>query len=260
MAGDRNFDDLAYRFASNVYQTLKGRIRLDVIQRDLEQRCPQLQQPGGVILDAGCGRAPFAGPLLSLGHKVTLVDVSVEMLKLALAEVEPTALAEQKLAWFHGTIVQYQRQAWSGQSFDVILCHAVLEWVEDPQALLHSIHTMLKPGGVLSLLFYNLDGLIFKNLLRTNFKKVNQGQYRGGKRSLTPTYPRKIDDVKTWCQALNLEPVCHSGIRVFHDFVLNEEDRNRQPEELKALELQFSSQSPYRELGRYQHMLWQKPK
>ncbi len=260
MSGDRNFDDLAHRFSSNVYQTLKGQIRLAVLERDLQQFCPELETPGMAVLDAGCGRAPFAKQLLSAGHSVDLVDVSVEMLKLALSDLTDSSLEDGNVRWFHGSALQYQQQyqQQDQQHYDLILCHAVLEWVEDPQTLLRGLYAMLKPGGKLSLLFYNVDGLVFKNLLRTNFKKVQQGNHRGSRRSLTPRYPRKIAEVNQWCQTLSLHRLCHSGIRVFHDYIFNEPDRTRQPEELKALELELSVQSPYRELGRYQHMIWQK--
>ena len=39
---DRNFDDLADRFASNVYGTMKGRLRLDVVLDDLRTHLPGL--------------------------------------------------------------------------------------------------------------------------------------------------------------------------------------------------------------------------
>ncbi|WP_317929281.1 methyltransferase [Halioxenophilus sp. WMMB6] len=254
MSGDRNFDDLAHRFASNVYQTLKGQIRLAVIERDLKKWLPELYQAGQLtILDAGCGRAPVSVPLLGAGHHLTLVDLSVEMLKLALADAE--RFSPLKPVWFHDSIVHFQQQSWSGQPFDLVLCHAVLEWVAEPTELLASLQQMVKPGGWLSIIFYNVDGLIYKNLLRTNFRKIREGKLQGGKRSLTPTYPRCIDEVLGWLAELNLSVVAHSGIRVFHDYIFNEADRTRAPEELLAMELQFSQRSPYRELGRYQHLL-----
>ncbi len=256
MAGDRNFDDLAHRFARNVYDSLKGQIRLAVISRDLQALVPQLYTNKPLrILDAGCGRAPVSVPLLAYGHHLSLVDVSVEMLKLALADADGAATLPQ---WFHGSALQYHQQVWSGEPFDVIFCHAVLEWVENPQSLLEGLLAMLAPNGVLSIIFYNRDGLIFKNLLRTNFRKIKKGQFQGTRRSLTPTYPRSITEVKGLTQTLGLTELCHSGIRVFHDYVFNEQDRNREPEELLAMELEYSQRSPFRELGRYQHLLLRK--
>ena len=253
MAGDRNFDDLAHRFANNIYQTLKGRIRLSVIDRDLRECVPELfaEQPLS-LLDAGCGRAPVSNPLLAFGHSLSLVDVSVEMLKLALADVEGCS---NKPAWFHGSVMQFQQQRWDGALFNVIFCHAVIEWVEDPLALLRSLKSMLAADGMLSLTFYNRDGLIYKNLLRTNFSKIKQQSFSGSRRSLTPSYPRTIEEVKQWSQTLGFNVVCHSGIRVFHDYIFNGADRDRSPEELLEMELEFSRYPAFRELGRYQHLI-----
>ena len=54
---------------------------------------------------------------------------------------------------------------------------------------------------------------------------------------------------------LPLKLLTNSGIRVFHDFIFNEEYRERDPQTLVELELQFSRQLPYRDLGRYIHLL-----
>lgn len=258
MAGDRNFDDLAHRFAKNVYESQKGQIRLRVLERDLREHVPALYLPSHSLqlLDAGCGRAGLSIPLMRHGHELTLVDVSVEMLKHALADAEAQNFSPR---WFHGPLAQYHQQHWPGQKFDVIFCHALLEWVAEPEALLAALRAMLAPGGFVSLIFYNEAGLVFKNLLRTNFKKIASGQLAGARRSLTPRYPRAIEAVQQWCAVAGFTTVCHSGIRVFHDYIFSEQDRDREPEQLQALELSLSRQSPYRELGRYQHLLLSVP-
>ena len=47
-----------------------------------------------------------------------------------------------------------------------MLCHAVLEWLAEPHAILPVLHQLCAPGGWLSLAFYNRDALIYRNLLR----------------------------------------------------------------------------------------------
>lgn len=107
-AGDRSFDDLASKFASNIWGTRKGRLRLDIVIDDIEAainiRFPprraliddspdNLQEEAGlshvwpfdakpsvdtlrpeeqlVILDAGGGLGQISSALASMGHKVT---------------------------------------------------------------------------------------------------------------------------------------------------------------------------------------------
>jgi len=130
-----------------------------------------------------------------------------------------------------------------------------MEWMQEPQSLLPCLLTYLKPQGYLSLTFYNIHSLIYKNLLRTNFKKIINKDYGGSAGSLTPINPLDPLQVLEWVADLQLQLLSHSGIRVFHDYVFNEEHRAREPQTLLQLELEFSQQEPYRSLGRYIHLL-----
>lgn len=61
------------------------------------------------------------------------------------------------------------------QPVDLILFHAVLEWVAEPQETLASLMKCLTPGGALSLMFYNYNGLLMRNVIIGNTAYVNQG-------------------------------------------------------------------------------------
>jgi S-adenosylmethionine-dependent methyltransferase len=50
----------------------------------------------------------------------------------------------------------------TGESFDVIICHAVLEWLADPQDALGRLSGLLKADGLLSLMFYNRNASLLK--------------------------------------------------------------------------------------------------
>jgi len=262
MTNDRNFDDLAKRFKRNVYGGLKGDIRQAVIKRDFEEFIPgilSVPAPRQRVLDAGGGQGQMALPLAQAGHEVTLCDISGEMLQLARERFE---LAGMKQAI---TIRQSSIQTLADDvvkenaaPYDLVMCHAVLEWVAAPEVLLQSLMQLLQPGGFVSLTFYNVNSLIYKNLLRTNFKKIQRREFTGYRGSLTPTNPLQPEQVYEWLQALPLQTLCRSGIRVFHDYIFNQEDREREPGALLALELEMSRREPYRSLGRYIHVLAQK--
>ncbi|GAA6169864.1 methyltransferase domain-containing protein [Sessilibacter corallicola] len=263
MTSDRNFDDLAHRFEKNVYQSLKGRIRLGVLERDLREFESDLfvgeRKNALNILDAGAGKAPMSLSFAAAGHNVTLVDLSVEMLKHAVAEVESKDFSN-RVSVYHGSVQQFceESKTRDDNQYDLILCHAVVEWLSDPLSVITALVERLSVGGKLSLSFYNKDGSVFKNLLRTNFKKIETQDFSGGRRSLTPSFPREIDEVKEWLSDLPLRLLCHSGIRVFHDYIFNRDDLNRDPDSLYQWELHYSRISPFRELGRYQHFLLEK--
>jgi S-adenosylmethionine-dependent methyltransferase len=251
-AQDRNFDDLTPRFRRNIYHTLKGQIRLAVLARDFAEHLPSAPSE---ILDVGAGLGQFALQLAQQGHRLTLVDLSAQML----AEAEQAFAAAQVSASFICCPLQSLAEQVPGREFDGVMCHAVMEWLVEPYSLVAQLKPWIKPGGWLSLLFYNLHGVVFKNLLRTNFKKVAAQDFRGRIGSLTPLNPLEPEQVRASLAAAGFELLCHSGVRVFHDYILDDALRERQGEALIAQELAFSQQLPYRDLGRYVHLLARLP-
>lgn len=252
---DQNFDGLTRRFQRNIYSTMKGQLRMAVLRRDFDAHVPA----GLNILDVGAGQGHWALELLRQGHAVTLTDISQEMLGLAEANINNSELdasikASVRYQQCAVQSVAEQREA----NFDLIVCHALMEWLDQPQALFTHLQPLLKRGTWLSIICYNRNGLIFKNLLRTNYKKVSAQDFRGARGSLTPLHPLDPADVQRWGEEAGLSLICHSGIRVFHDYILDPEERKRTPEQVLALELEYSQRAPFRDLGRYIHFLWRK--
>lgn len=254
---DRNFDDLAKRFKKNIYGGLKGDIRLAVLERDCSIHLPIkpfAQSDKTVrILDAGGGQGQFSLRLAAAGHSVVICDISAEMLALAEEQVTSQGL-QDKVTLVHCALQDLPSHLQNAR-FDLVICHAVMEWMQDPQELLPCLVNYLMPEAYLSLTFYNLNSLIYKNLLRTNFKKIIEQDYAGQRGSLTPINPLDPNIVLQWIKDLPVQLLGHSGIRVFHDYIFNEYHRERDPESLVQLELQFSLIEPYRSLGRYVHLL-----
>ncbi|SEQ61486.1 class I SAM-dependent methyltransferase [Microlunatus flavus] len=102
------------------------------------------------VVDLGGGTGGLALDVARRGHTVTVVDPSPD----ALASLE-RRLADEQLA---GAVVGRQGDAsdllalLGPASVDVVLCHRVLEVVDDPAAVLAATVSVLRPGGALSLL------------------------------------------------------------------------------------------------------------
>lgn len=260
-SGDRNFDDLSARFGRNIYGGLKGQIRLAVLRRDFAQQIPMppfipdTGKPPMRILDAGGGQGQFSIPLARAGHSLVLCDISEQMLLAAREEAERQGVSD-RVRLIQSPIQELASHLPDDSArFDLVICHAVLEWVSNPRQVLEHLVDRLAPGGYLSLSYYNLHGAVYKNLLRTNFKKVKNEDYAGYRGSLSPTHPLYPEDVDEWLEQWPLERLCSSGIRVFHDYILDKAAREQDPQTLLELELKFSRQEPYRSLGRYLHLL-----
>lgn len=251
---DRNFDDLVQRFGKNIYQTMKGQLRLAVLRRDVDEFLPR--DVALSVVDVGAGQGQWSLELTRMGHRVLLSDVSQNMLAQAQALFEQSNLAESALSrtrWLHAPLQQLPERV--DERFDLVVCHAVLEWLTDPRAALPHLTAVLKPGGWLSLIYYNVHGLIFKNLLRTNYSKVKRADFSGARGSLTPLNPLYPEQVRDWLTHAGFVIECQSGIRVFHDYIFDADGRSRDKESVVDLELEFSRQLPYRDLGRYIHVL-----
>lgn len=248
---DRNFDDITHKFAKNIYGTTKGRIREVIIWQDIETILSHFpnQQPL-TILDAGGGQGQIACKLAKIGHHVTICDISLQMLAVAKERAEANDL---DLNYHHCAIQELPDYLL--QSFDIVICHAVLEWVTDGPILLSSLKKLLKPNGVLSLMFYNYHGLLFRTITLGNFGYVQAGLKKRKKKTLSPDYPRKPDEVYQWLAKLNFNIINKTGIRVFHDYLIDKSKQQERFDELLELEKQFCRQEPYISLARYIHVV-----
>ena len=249
---DINFDNLAQKFAHNIYGTLKGQIRTSVLWRDLQQHIPDLQTKKLRILDAGGGFGFFSQKLAAMGHSVVLCDISAEMLHLA---KEKIAQNETPLnIEIVNCAIQELNTEKFGQ-FDIILCHAVAEWLTDAKATLKHLLSLLKDNGLFSLMFYNKEAMRFHALVSCNFDYVAADFKIKKKVRLTPTHPLYIKDVNQWFNEWKLELICQSGVRVINDYLKT--NKPHQFDELKLLnmELEYSTKEPYISLGRYVHFI-----
>lgn len=273
---DRNFDPIAEKFQRKIYGGFKGKIRLKILQQDLSAEFPQLLikselQPALSpatailtpdkavlnILDAGGGTGQLSVRFAQCGHHIVLNDISAEMLKLAQLAYRENNIPDNCFQLLNQSIQSLPDQFY--HQFDIILSHAVLEWLVEPQRMFEHLDRCLKPGGVLSLMFYNKNSIIFRNLLHGNFRKLKTGNFSGEGRSLTPLNPLQPEQVYAWMDALGYRLLRKSGIRVFSDNMRPEVKNQRTETDLMEMEERYCRQEPYLSLGRYIHVMYKKP-
>lgn len=248
---DRSFDGKAVKFSRNIYQHSKGALRQHILMRDLSELAV-LSQPAA-ILDVGAGQGQLALALAKQGHSVHLTDISPEML--AIAEHEA---AQQQLS---NVTVQHiglaELAASTTRQYPLVLCHAMLEWLAQPQQAIAQLKQLVAPGGILSLMFYNKDAKRLANILYGNFDYVQADFQVKKKVSLNPQHPIAPADVALWCQQAGFRLLQKTGVRCFHDYLRQREQQQTHFEQLLALELMYSRIEPYASIGRYQHLLLQ---
>lgn len=252
---DQNFDNLSSRFQKNIYNTPKGKIRLSILWRDLIEQIPEIESGGLSILDAGAGQGNFALQLAKHNHQLTLCDLSEKMLNDAQELFNENRL-EDGVRFIHSSVQDLSDH--TNEQYDVVLFHAVLEWLTKPEETLSQLLNFIKPGGYMSLMFYSRTGLIYQNLTRGNFSHVLNDSLSGEGKTLTPTNPQTPEDVYDWLEKVELTILTKSGVRVFYDRISRERRKQISEDELIELEKRFSQEEPYSSLARYIHVLCKK--
>jgi len=245
---DQCFDDRLTQLQKNIYQSPKGQLRLAILQRDL---APMVV--GAVprrILDAGCGLGMMSHWAYQHGHRVLACDHSQEMINAAKKH-----WGDLPRLQFHQASIQglHQRNA-----FEIIFCHAVLEWVADQNAFLAQLRALLKQGGYLSLMFYNSWAREIAQLVYGNFDYVDHHYEVRQCVKLTPHWPCAPDELEKTLLSLDFSIDKRSGIRVFYDILRKPEDEPGFMKHVLQHEQRISTLYPYWQLGRYVHFLLRK--
>jgi len=100
------------------------------------------------VLDIGGGTGGLAVRIGELGHRVTVVDPSPD----ALASLDRRAREHDVAVTGRQGDLSCLLDVVDPDSADVVLCHGVLEVVDDPAGALATLARVVRPGGVLSLL------------------------------------------------------------------------------------------------------------
>jgi len=139
-------------------------------------------------------------------------------------------------------------------SFDVILCHNVLEYVEDRKLVLEEFTRLLKPDGLLSIVKHNevgrvLQTVVFENDSRKALNLLAGQDLESHSMGLAQAY-----DLDAVVEDLAFEVQHYQGIRVFYglqDNLFKGQDGWR--ESMLQMELAVCQDSPYRDMAFFQH-------
>jgi SAM-dependent methyltransferase len=141
-------------------------------------------------------------------------------------------------------------------SFDVVLCHGVLMYVEEPDPLVAGLARMLAPGGLLSLLVRNGDALAMRPGLA--------GDWAGALAAFDTTAYRnrlgldvRADRLASLTATLaGIAAPLHAwyGVRVFTDTAADDAEIPDDLETLLAVEERAGRTDPYRGVAALLHL------
>lgn len=115
---------------------------------------PPLLQKGWEVLDIGCGTGAISKDIANVvgptGH-VTGIDTTAYFIESG----KETYADVTNLELIHADLFGFQTQ----KQFDLIVSARTLQWLSNPQQAIATLKSMLKPGGILSVLDYNHEAL-----------------------------------------------------------------------------------------------------
>jgi SAM-dependent methyltransferase len=124
------------------------------------------------VLDVGGGSGTRAGPLALQGCAVTVIDSSANSLAILHRRAEDAGVADLVV----GVQADADRRDTVAEagSADLVLCHHLLEAVDDPVAVLGGVVRAVRPGGAVSVLVAGRLGAVLGQTLVGRFEQARQ--------------------------------------------------------------------------------------
>lgn len=221
---------------------------------NLQEFLPFVQPPRCLrALDIGAGTGVVAMSLARIGVHVTLLDSSAEMLDFANCAANEAGVGN-KVALREGDASQVTR-LFRGECFDLILCHNVLEFVDDPSAVLRSASELMLESSILSVLVRTKAGEVLKAAIQT-------GDLAGAERSLTAEWGRESlfggrvrlftpESVHAMLSGASLTMTATRGVRMISDYLPPAISIEADYDRIFELERKLGSRPEFLALARY---------
>jgi S-adenosylmethionine-dependent methyltransferase len=256
-ADSERFQSGAKQYADYL-ETPEGRLRSDLAFANLQDFLPMQARPSLCALDLGCGPGATGIRLARLGIHVTLFDSSPAMLDIAKRTAQEAGVTD-KVVLHHADVTQLA-DLFPARSFDVILCHNILEYCDDPGAVLRGAAGVLRDSlAILSILVRNQAGEVLKAAIQTGdlaagenaltAEWAHESLYGGRVRLFTP------DSLRAMLADASLAMTAERGVRVLSDYLPPQISRSADYEQIFALERKLGSRPEFAAISRYTHCL-----
>jgi S-adenosylmethionine-dependent methyltransferase len=171
---------------------------------------------GADVIDIGGGTGGFAVRVAELGARVTVVDPSPDALASLARRARELAVEVSAVQGDLSTVLDVAGPA----SADLVLCHGVLEVVDDPAAALATLRQVLRPGGTLSLLVAQRHAAVIARAMAGHFTQARSLLDAGpGERDGRAGHRFTVAEATELVLGAGFAVESVHGVRVFADLV-----------------------------------------
>ena len=212
-----------------------------------------------VVLDVGGGTGGFAVPLAEAGAQVTVVDASPDALAALTRRAQEAGVASRVRA-LQGDADRLADLCEPG-CVELILCHSVLEVVDDPAGVLAALFATLRPGGAASIVVANRAAAVLARAMGGHFAAATALlEDSDGRFGPTDKLRRRFDvpSISALVTAAGLAAEKIHGVRVAAALVPGALV-DAEPEAVRAFELAVSALPPYRDIATQLHVFARRP-
>ena len=218
---------------------------------------PQTKKPM-YALEVGCGTGATAVRLARLGFHVTQLDSSQAMLGIARRTAKEAGVTNS-VTLRHGDAAQLTN-LFPAASFDVVLCHNILEYVDDPATMLRGAARLLRDtSAILSIVVRNQAGEVFKAAIQAGDLAAAEANLTAewGFESLYGGRVRLFTGrtLQAMLKAASLTVIARRGVRVVADYLPPRISRSSEYARILELERKLGSRPQFAAVARYTHCL-----
>lgn len=202
------------------------------------------------VLDFGSGNGMTANHF-AIENEVIAIEPDEKMLQ--------NRFTENDYIQIKGDIKELKK--FEDESFDVILCHNVLEYADEREEIIKEFSRILNNDGYLSILKHNKAGRVMQMLvLLNNFEHANElleGKNGQAQQFGTINYYEDTEILK-WSNEFKIER--NLGMRTFWHLQQNQDiQKNKKwQEEMLEVELKVSELEEYKAISSFHHVILRK--
>ena len=239
-----------------------NRFGYELVEHNLKKHIP-VNSPPLRILDAGGGNGLDSLALARMNHQIDLVDISQQMLNDARSNAALAGVTDRLHT--HAMDIFSIDKEFPANEFDIVLCHNVIQFVDEVNPLIETLLQVIKPGGFLSLITTNQYSLPYHAaFLEQDLDKAfalldASDQYNSIFEVDVHEY--RPDEVIEWLTAKGLSLERHYGIRCLYNYWGTNELKEDSAVygKLKKLEMEFTDREPYKQTARQFQLIARKP-